>query len=219
VRWTAEGRLEFAGRADAQVKVRGFRIEPEEIASALAGHPALAQAAVMVRADAAGDGRLVAYVVPAGDRVDIEDGALRRTVLDHVAQTLPQYMVPQAVVVLDALPLTVNGKLDRAALPEPDVAAAAGTGRPPATEQERILCEVFARVLGVPVVGPEDDFFALGGHSLLATRLVSRVRTALGVELPIRMVFTAPSPAALAAWLVDQGPQQQTARPTLRRMR
>ncbi|RLV70634.1 non-ribosomal peptide synthase/amino acid adenylation enzyme [Streptomyces sp. CBMAI 2042] len=217
VRWTAGGHLEFAGRADTQVKIRGFRVEPEEIASVLTGHPAVAQAAVTVRADAGGDARLVGYVVPA-DGEAADDGVLRRSVVDHVARRLPQYMVPQAVVLLDVLPLTISGKLDRAALPDPDVAALAGTGREPATEQERILCEAFARVLGLPVVGVDDDFFTLGGHSLLATRLVSRVRATLGVELPIRMVFTAPTPAALASRLTDQTSPPK-ARPALRRMR
>ncbi|AMW14130.1 hypothetical protein A4E84_34355 [Streptomyces qaidamensis] len=157
---------------------------PVGVAGELTGHPAPARAAVTVRADASGEGPLVACVVPAGDRPDADDGALGRTVRDHAAQALPQYTVPSAVVVLDALPLTVNGKLDGAALPEPDVAASAGAGREPATEQERILCEAFARVLGLPTVGVDDDFFALGGHALPATRPVSRVRTVLGGEPP-----------------------------------
>ncbi|WP_154814445.1 non-ribosomal peptide synthetase [Actinophytocola xinjiangensis] len=190
VRWTASGALEYLGRADDQVKIRGFRIEPGEVEAALRTHDALTQAAVLARPGPDGDPRLVAYVV-----TETTPARLRA----HVATLLPEHLVPSAVVVLDALPLTSNGKLDRAALPEPDPGA--GGGREPAGEVERVLCGLFGDTLGVARVGPDDSFFDLGGHSLLATRLVSRVRSALDTELSIRAVFDAPTPAGLAAHL------------------
>ncbi|MFI5800203.1 amino acid adenylation domain-containing protein [Streptomyces sp. NPDC051677] len=184
-RLSAEGELEYAGRADDQVKIRGFRIELGEVEAALTGHPEVARAVVLVR-----DGRLVGYVV--GQTPDADE--VRR----HAGRTLPEHMVPSAVVVLDRLPLTSNGKLDRAALPEP--AAPTGGSRAPRTPQEEILCGLFADVLGVAAhrVGAGDGFFDLGGDSLLAMRLSDRIRGALGTALPVRAVFEAPTPAGLA---------------------
>ncbi|MFD0265490.1 non-ribosomal peptide synthase/polyketide synthase, partial [Streptomyces sp. NPDC127106] len=204
-RWRADGELEFLGRADHQVKVRGFRIEPGEIEAALTAHPDVARAAVVAREDRPGHTRLVAYAVPAAGAAAAPD-----LLLDHLRELLPDHMVPSALVALDALPLTPNGKLDRAALPAPAPdSRPAGT---PRTPQEQILCDLFAEVLGLPRAGAGDDFFELGGHSLLATRLVSRIRATLGVELPLRSLFEAPTPAGLARRLGDA---DRAARPAL----
>ncbi|WP_449064941.1 non-ribosomal peptide synthetase, partial [Planomonospora algeriensis] len=199
-RWRADGNLDFLGRADDQVKIRGFRIEPGEIAGAMTRHPAVAQAAVVV--DRGGrEPRLVGYAVPSRDGGGLPpDPAGVRA---HVAELLPEYMVPAAVVVLDGpLPLTPNGKLDRRALPAPDWSALTGTARP-ATGRQRLLAELFAEILELPEVGVHDDFFLLGGHSMSAMRLLGRVRTVLEADLALRDVFEAPTVAALAERLGD----------------
>ncbi|MFC4123265.1 amino acid adenylation domain-containing protein, partial [Nonomuraea zeae] len=198
-RWRADGTLECLGRTDDQVKIRGFRIELGEIEAVLERHQQVARAAVAVREDATGGPRLVGYVVPVPGHQP--DGAAVR---EHVAGDLPAYMVPSPVMVLDALPLTANGKVDRKALPAPDQRPA-GDRRAPATLREELLCGVFAEVLGLPEVGVDGDFFALGGHSLLAVRLISRARTVLGVEVPLRLLFQAPTAAGLAGRLGSAG--------------
>jgi pristinamycin I synthase-2 len=187
-RWTDEGELEYLGRADDQVKIRGFRVELGEIEAAMLARADVVQAAVVVREDQAGDRRLVGYATPS----TVDPAALGA----HLAAALPDYMQPSAIVPLDELPLTANGKLDRKALPAPDYR---GHGRAARTPTEQVLCALFREVLGAERVGTDDSFFDLGGHSLLATRLINRVRAVLGVELPVRRLFEAPRVESLAA--------------------
>ncbi|MFG3056980.1 phosphopantetheine-binding protein, partial [Kitasatospora sp. NPDC048239] len=174
--------------------------------AALTTHPAIAQATAIAREDTPGDKRLVAYLVPVSPEV-LDTELLRK----HLASELPDYMVPSAIVQLEALPLTANGKLDRNALPAPTRTTSA-SGRSPRNAQEELLCGVFAEVLGVTSVTIDDNFFELGGHSLDATRLISRIRTALGAEVAIRALFETPTVAGLATRLETQ----KKARPALR---
>jgi amino acid adenylation domain-containing protein len=191
VRWQPDGTLEFRGRLDEQVKVRGFRIEPGEIEARLAEHPAVREAVVLAREDAPGDRRLVAYVVG-------EAAAGADVLRAHLSERLPEYMVPAAYVRLDRLPLTPSGKLDRRALPAPDFASAEGRYVAPRTPMEEVLAGIWAEVLRLERVGVEESFFNLGGHSLLVTRVASRVRELFGVELPLRALFERPTVAELA---------------------
>jgi amino acid adenylation domain-containing protein len=188
-----DGEYDCLGRIDRQVKVRGFRVEPEEIEAALAAHPAVAEAAVAALADGAGDPLLVAWTAPAGAATGAELRAFLR-------ERLPDYMVPGAFVALSALPRTPNGKIDRLSLPAPRPSdrAEAGGYLAPRTQVEEILAGIWARVLGVERVGVRDDFFELGGHSLRAVQIVARLRGALGVELPLPAVFQAPTVQQLA---------------------
>ncbi|MCK9878251.1 amino acid adenylation domain-containing protein, partial [Frankia sp. Ag45/Mut15] len=196
VRWTPVGALEFLGRVDEQVKIRGYRVEPGEVEAVLAGLPGVGQAVVVARTDT-GTTRLVGYITPTTTTAPDPDG-LRAA----LAAVLPDYLVPTVIVVLDALPRTPNGKLDRRALPAPAFTGGATAQRALATPTERLLADLFGDLLGVADVGPGDAFFALGGHSLLAARLIARLRTLTGAQVPVRAVFDHPGVAVLAA-LVD----------------
>ncbi|MCX5043513.1 amino acid adenylation domain-containing protein [Aldersonia sp. NBC_00410] len=216
-RWNIEGDIEFVGRADEQVKIRGFRIELGEVQSAVTAHPSVAQS-VVVAAEVPSVGKiLAAYVVAARDGADAAVEIDLDAVRAQVAAALPEYMVPAAFTVIDEVPITANGKLDRAALPEPVLAQRAAT-RDPETPTEIMLAELFATALGVDRVGAEDSFFDLGGHSLLATKLISRVRAETGAEVNVREAFESPTVAGLAA-LIDEklAAPQRSNRPVLRR--
>ncbi|HWM07337.1 MAG TPA: amino acid adenylation domain-containing protein [Actinophytocola sp.] len=191
VRWRADGVLEFVGRADGQVKIRGFRIELGEIEAVLGRHPSVAGAVVVVREDRVGARRLIAYLVAESGRV-VDPAELA----GYAAGLLPEYMVPAAFLALPAFPVTVNGKVDRAALPAPELDAG-GTGRKPRDEREATLCRLFAEVLGVPEVGADESFFSLGGDSIIAIQLVNRARKA-GLRFTPRDVFTNKTVEAIA---------------------
>ncbi|NGN63413.1 amino acid adenylation domain-containing protein [Streptomyces sp. A7024] len=218
-RWNAEGLLEYVGRGDAQLKLRGFRIEPAEVESALVAHPEVAQAVVVGREGPSGSTgkQLVAYVVPEaladGGTTDDQSSLLKKELHEFAWERLPDFMVPSVFMVLDRLPLAPNGKLDRAALPEPEYAGA--EYRAPRTPREEALAALFAEVLGLERVGIDDSFFEFGGHSLLATRLIGRARAEIGIEIPIRKIFDLPTVAALAEWSEESAAPR---RPGLRRM-
>jgi acyl-CoA synthetase (AMP-forming)/AMP-acid ligase II/acyl carrier protein len=192
--WRLDGTLEVRGRMDHQVKLRGFRIELGEIEAALAELPAVDQAVVHVREDRPGDKRLVAYVTSAPGSTAVVD-ELRA----HLRRLLPDYMVPAAFLVLERFPLTPNGKVNRQALPAPEIASGATETEAPQTPDEATMAAIWAQVLGRQSVGRNDNFFDQGGHSLLAAQLLSRAHNTFGVEIPLRVLFDAPTVAGLAA--------------------
>ncbi|ANZ40480.1 hypothetical protein BBK82_35175 [Lentzea guizhouensis] len=201
VRWRSDGTVEFVGRTDDQVKIRGFRVEPGEVDTALSAHPAVAQAVTVVRVDDTGRKRLITYLTAVGTAPDV--AALR----EFLGRTLPDYLVPSAFVVLDALPLNASGKVDRHALPEPVWATATGTHVAPADGPEAVLAGIWAQLLGVDRVGAGDNFFELGGDSILSIQVVSRARQA-GLALSPGDLFRHPTVAALAAVAAVAGPAQ-----------
>jgi amino acid adenylation domain-containing protein len=196
-RWLADGVMDFLGRLDEQVKIRGFRIELGEIEAVLRAHPAVGDVVVLVREDVPGDRRIVAYVAPAAGADAPTPAELRA----HALERMPEYMVPSAAVVLDAIPVTAHGKVDRRALPAP--ADAGGQGQAehvePRTPTEERVAAIWREVLNVGRVGATDSFFALGGHSLLATQIVARIAAELKVDLPIRAIFEDPTVGGMAA--------------------
>jgi acyl carrier protein len=205
-RYRADGNLEFLGRIDRQVKLRGFRIEMGEIEAVLTEHEAVAAAVVALRDDLPGGAGLAAYVVPSSTSISTP------LVRAYLAQRLPSHMVPVALVTVAAIPLTRNGKIDYDALPSPlrgDLAQAQAPDPSPERERprtpvERALAQCFSELLGLATVGVDENFFALGGHSLLATQLISRVRDRFHVELPLRQAFENPTVATLAVAVVGQ---------------
>ena len=212
VRRDSVGALHFVSRRDHQVKIRGFRVEPGEIEAVMGSHPAVAEAAVVAR-EGVGGLRLVGYFVPRdGSQTGLTD-ALKQ----FLEQRLPEFMVPAFLLPLDALPTTANRKVDRAALPDP--AAERRGGRGPRTPEEELLVAIWGEVLGVGEVAIDDNFFALGGHSLLATQVVSRLRVSLGVEVPVRSVFSHPTVAGLATEVVAARQQKLGVPPLVRRER
>jgi amino acid adenylation domain-containing protein len=199
-KYRADGRIEYIGRKDHQVKVRGFRIEPGEIEAALNEHPAVRKAVVVVREDVAGDKRLVGYVVGREESEEVKIAELK----SYLKERLPEYMVPGAIVVMGELPLTANGKLDRKALPAADGATLNEEKEfiAPRNVVEEMLASIWTEVLGIERLGINDNFFEIGGHSLLATQVVSRVREAFKTQIPLRTFFAGPTVAELAEVLV-----------------
>ncbi|AUB41615.1 Glutamate-1-semialdehyde aminotransferase [Nostoc flagelliforme CCNUN1] len=206
VRYLSDGNLEFLGRLDDQVKIRGYRIELGEISTALSQHPAVRESVVIAREETSTEKRLVAYIVPTSHSVSDHDFR------NFLKAKLPEYMIPASFVILKALPLTANGKLDRNALPAPEeVVSRETTFIAPRTPVEEVLAGIWAQLLGIPQVSIDDNFFDLGGHSLLATQVISRIRTTFGVEIPLPQLFESANLAALAAQIeiAMRGEQQE----------
>lgn len=210
VAWGDDGELDYLGRTDFQVKLRGFRIELSEVEAVLRSHTGVSQAITLVRSDVDGGDRLVAYVVPATPGA-IDVGSLKST----VAKRLPSYMVPGAFVELASLPLNVNGKVDRRALPIPEYEQR--EFRPPTTKSERVVATAFQELLGVEQVGTDDNFFELGGNSLMAVRVLSRIEAASGSKVPLQSLMTDPTPGSIAARMdapeADEDPALQVVFP------
>jgi len=205
--WTTDGQIQFLGRADTQIKLRGQRIELEEIETALATHPQVSQAVAALRHDLPGGDGIAAYILPAPGQGSPVPGELR----EHLAATLPAYMLPVAYVNLGELPLSATGKVNRAALPAPGTAdAVQAPYTPPRTPSEQAIAAIYADILGHPRIGAHDSFFDLGGNSLQAARVATHVAERLGVELQVRDIFSTPEVAALAA-LADQAAQSPDA--------
>jgi amino acid adenylation domain-containing protein len=220
VRRLADGTIEFLGRADDQVKVRGYRVEPGEVEQSLRAHPAVAQCAVILRRDEGTEPRLVAYVVAkqAGYAMSHGERSIGERLTEWLGGRLPEYMTPSAVVLLDALPLTANGKVDRAALPAPEAVndPSATAHVEPRTETESKLAAIWGEVLKRDLIGATDNFLALGGHSLLAIRVLGRISKTFGVRLPLRALFDAPTVEALAKCIeAEQTPAAAAPEPGL----
>ncbi|MGB9999694.1 condensation domain-containing protein, partial [Streptomyces pseudogriseolus] len=199
MRWRSDGQLEYLGRADGQVKVRGHRVELGEVEEVLRRHPQVSEAVVVARPDAIGSLRLVGYVVAD------EAGGVPSDLASHARAWLPDFMVPSALVALEELPLLPNGKIDRSALPDPEPDADRAFSRPPSGPAEELIAQIWSELLGITEIGADDDFFALGGHSLLATRLTHRLGEALGAHIPLHLVFEHPTLTDLAAHLDRPG--------------
>ena len=210
VRWASNGQLQFIGRGDQQVKLRGFRIELSEVESALTQHPSVGRSVVSLRGERSEDQRLIGYVTPAQRAVPDP-----HAILESLRESLPPYMVPTSVVVLEQIPLTVNGKVDRKALPAPAAESLSQEARRPRNEIEDRLCALFADLLSTEEVHIDQDFFAGGGTSLMVMRLISRVRGELNRDLSVRDVFDSPTPAGLAGFLARSS-HTHDERPALR---
>ncbi|MCK4764999.1 MAG: non-ribosomal peptide synthase/polyketide synthase, partial [Candidatus Aminicenantes bacterium] len=207
-RWLEDGRVEFLGRSDSQVKIRGFRIEIGEIESHLLRHPDVKEAVVLVKKNKTGDKYLCAYVVPEAAGAGGEESSLAAGLKEFLSRTLPGYMVPAVFAVLEKMPLTANGKLDRKRLPEPDSGGLAGEYTAPRDQVESMVCDLWSEVLGIEKIGIDDNFFSLGGHSLTAIMLTSKMHKAFSVRVTLAQIFRSPTVRGTAAYIKTQKGEQ-----------